>query len=86
MSDNEGNNPVPIYTTGAPGVPSERITPSPDVKVFSAHTGNQLPSLPDFGTPTDAPNPTGSNRTYHGGIQTTDSHGNTIYMVHRSEE
>lgn len=71
------NRPVPVFTTGGPGVPSVRATPGPGATFYSAYTGTQLPGHPTFSTPTD--DPTGRNPTYHGGI----SIGGDRYMVHR---
>lgn len=84
--ESESKNLVPLYTTGQPGEPSQLVTPDPNVPVYSAYTGNRLPSYPEHGTPTDAPVKTRTNSTYHGGIATTDKNGKPIYVVHRSEQ
>jgi hypothetical protein len=59
---------IPIFTPGDIGVPSQRINISniQNPIIVSAYTGDILPRLPTFSTPTD--DPTGKNPTYHGGI------------------
>ena len=70
---------IPVFTPGSIGVPSTRV----DIgqiqnPVFvSVYTGQVLPGLPTFSTPTD--DPTGRNRTFHGGILT----GENIIMCHQ---
>jgi hypothetical protein len=61
---------VPIYTTGAPGVPSREYM-SRENTFYSAYTGSTLPSHPTFATKTD--DSSNKNSTYHGCIKVSGS-------------
>lgn len=57
--------PIPVFTVGAPGKPSQKVE-NPTGPYYSAYTGNKLKELPTAKTYSD--DPTHRNKFYHSGI------------------
>lgn len=76
---------VPVYTPGAPGVPSVKVTPGPNTPVYSSYSGQSLGGFHSIhkGMRCDAlPGHRNYGAPYHGGIMMKGSSGREYVMLH----